>query len=367
MIHVILGTRAQLIKMAPILKALQDRQIPYQYITTGQHQQTIQEIHENFKIKEPHVRLYEGEDIVSIPGMISWMTGVLGKGFLHRKKIFGKKKAGIVLVHGDTVSTVIGALLGKAAGLRVGHVEAGLRSFRLLHPFPEELSRLLTTGLADCMFCPGSWAVENLRKASGTKIDIGANTLYDALQYALSVLPEIRGAEVPPGAFSIVSLHRFENFNSEAKARRVVELLGRIAEKLRLLFILHPFTRRKLLAYSLLQRLEENPRIELRPRYDYFRFIKLLQECEFLMSDGGGNQEECAYLGKPVLLFRAVTERKEGLSHNVVLSGFKEERIFDFIEKYPEYAAPPLKLDFSPTDRIITACHELAAGRPASS
>ena len=93
-------------------------------------------------------------------------------------------REGIVLVHGDTASTLIGAILGKTAGLKVGHIESGLRSRRLLHPFPEEIIRLMTFLLSDLYFCADDWAVGNLRRLRGIKINTGGNTLLDAVRIA---------------------------------------------------------------------------------------------------------------------------------------------------------------------------------------
>ncbi len=117
---------------------LQDRKIPYNFIHTGQHRETMDEMISDFGIKRPDNILYEGIDVVSISKMFLWMIQVLWKSVVRKKEIFGDKSKGIVLVHGDTLSTLLGALMGRIAGLRIGHVEAGLRSFNIFHPFPEE-------------------------------------------------------------------------------------------------------------------------------------------------------------------------------------------------------------------------------------
>ena len=155
MIHIVLGTKAQLVKMAPVMVRLREREIPYRFVHTGQHQATMNEMLEEFALKLPDVVLHAGRDIVSIPQMAVWMAKILGLCLTRRGEIFGPEPSGIVLVHGDTFSTLLGALMGRVARLRVGHVESGLRSFDLFHPFPEEITRLLTFRLSDSLYCPG--------------------------------------------------------------------------------------------------------------------------------------------------------------------------------------------------------------------
>ena len=356
MIHIVIGTKAQLIKMAPVMKELSLRGIEYNYISTGQHKDTIDDILANFEIKKPDISLYSGKDITSVLSMITWSFRILLFSFLKRKMIFRKDKKGIVLVHGDTLSTVIGALMGKLSGLQVGHIESGLRSFNIFQPFPEEIFRKTTFRLSDLMFCPGEWAVNNLKKYSGRKVNTHINTLYDSLNYAAPAINEISDVQIPPDKFAVVTLHRFENVKNKEILTNITNLLESVSKKIRLIFILHNITEKKLIRFSLLEKLKNNPRIELRKRYDYFRFIKLIKHAEFVISDGGSNQEECSYLKKPVILFRNVTERNEGLGHNAVISKFDPTVISDFIDHYNDLEGPEQKTGLSPSRIIIDNC-----------
>ncbi len=358
MIYAVIGTKAQLIKMAPVLRRMQDRGVPFRYISTGQHQETIADLLENFGVREPDVVLYEGKDITSIPQMLRWSLRILFKTLFRRREIFGPEipRNSIVLVHGDTFSTALGAVMGRLAGLKVGHVESGLRSFNLLQPFPEELTRLFTFSLSHVYFCPGPWAVENLKRFKGIKVDTGSNTLCDAMRYALPAADQVDPAIVPATPFGVVTLHRFENFRDAEATLKIVEAVELIAARSKLLFILHAPTRENLKRHGFYERLAANPRIELRPRYDYFRFMKLLTAAEFVVSDGGSNQEECSYLGTPMLLLRNVTERQEGLGRNVVVSGFDGQVIAEFLDHLDKYRFPPLALPTSPSDLIIDHC-----------
>lgn len=358
MIHIVIGTKAQLIKMAPIMRRLRERDICYNYVATGQHQSSMSDIHENFEIRPPDLTLYSGPDITSVASMLVFGARILWRTFRKRATIFRGDQHGIVLVHGDTISTLLGALMGRLVGAKVGHVESGLRSFNLLAPFPEELTRIATFYLSHYYFCPGDWAVNNLRRFRGIKIDTGANTLSDALRYAMPVIDSTAPGLIPNHPYAVVTVHRFENIRSTQSLKKVVDVVLQIADKNKLLLVLHAPTKIRLRRFGYEETLKAHPNITLHPRYDYFDFMRLINRAEFVVSDGGSNQEECHYLGKPLLLLRDVTERHEGLGQNAVLSEFDQNKIKTFLDNYPQLAQPPLKMKISPTEKIIDACAE---------
>lgn len=360
MIHIVIGTKAQLIKMAPVMLALRSAGVPYRFISTGQHRDTMEDILTNFSLPAADVRLYAGKDITSIPAMALWSVRLLWRSAWHRQEIFGDATTGLVLVHGDTFSTLLGAVMGRIAGQKVGHVEAGLRSFNWRHPFPEELTRLLTFRLADYLFCPGPWAVGNLARHRGEKIDTEANTLIDALQLALASAQSSK-LETPAQPFGVVSLHRFENIYSRTALERVLTLVEHIAQRHRLVFILHKPTTEKLRQFGLMERLEAHSQIELKARTDYFAFIRLLSAATFAVSDGGSNQEECYYLGKPLILLREATERQEGLGENCLLSRYDPRAVDRFLDNIEAYQRPLRRLPTSPSQVIADYCTALPA------
>src|SRR5690606_1757706 len=183
-------------------------------------------------------------------------------------------ESGIVLVHGDTFSTLIGAIMGRIAKLKVGHVESGLRSFNIFHPFPEELTRLATFRLSDVMFCPGDWAVENLKAYSGKKINIHANTLFDALCMAKN-FPTPSNLSIPSCEFGIVTLHRFENLHAKSTLLKLINIVEYIALTQQLLFILHKPTDHQVNKYGLYDRDRRHANMDLRPSVAYGGFRKL--------------------------------------------------------------------------------------------
>ena len=356
MIHIFIGTKAQLIKMAPIMRVLQDRNIEYNFIFSGQHRDTVSDILANFSIsKTPDVVLYDGPDITGIAQMGRWAWNIareFGKP-TGRALVFRNDTNGIVLNHGDTFSTLLGSWLAKKHGLKSAHVESGLRSHNLLHPFPEEITRLLTFRLSDYFFAPGEWALENLQSYRGVKINTGYNTLCDALRHA-----EGQQHEIPAQPYGLVSVHRFENIFFRKRLGLIVDMLLESDPGQRKIFILHKPTEKKLLQYGLYETLAQSGHIELWPRLDYFRFMALVRGSEYLITDGGSNQEECSYLGLPCLLMRKATERLEGLGRNTVLSGYDRNIVREFMNKYSEWRTPPLELVDSPSEMIVNALQE---------
>ncbi len=352
MIHTFIGTKAQLIKMAPIMRRLQQRGIDYNFIFSGQHQATIDDIRAEFGLKEPDIKLYTGPDITGIVQMLGWGMRIVLFTLWHRSEVWQGDKDGIVLNHGDTFSTLLGTILARISGLRSAHVESGLRSFNLFHPFPEELTRRLTFLLSNIYFAPGEWALKNLKRYRGKKINTHFNTLLDALR-ASKVAIDNADVEIPSYSYGIASIHRFENIFSRNQLNKITEILIDISSQEKLLLILHKPTLKKLKEFDLLNKLDSCTTIELRPRYSYFQFIKLVKNARFVITDGGSNQEECYYLGKPCLILRKATERNEGLGLNACVSDYKRPVIDNFFKSIDQFEHPEISNDISPTDIII--------------
>jgi len=347
-IFIILGTKAQLTKMAPIMLEFDKQKIPYKFIFTGQHKETINKLELDFKIRKPDFVLYKGKDITSILKMSFWACKIIIKALLNKRKIFGREKNRVILVHGDTFSTLIGAIIGKLAGLKVGHVEAGLRSFNYKNPFPEEIIRVMVFKMADYFFCPANWALKNLKPYKGIKINLNSNTLLDALNLA-AMAKKSSKLSIPEEKYCVCSIHRFENIFNKNRLKDIVEKIKMISSDLKVVFILHLPTEKKLKEHNLFSELKNNKNIEIRKRYGYFDFIKLISSSEFLISDGGGNQEEASYLGLPVLLFRNTTERREGLGKNAFLSHMDEKKIKQFLKNIDKFKTNKAKIKKSPS------------------
>ena len=329
------------------MKMLEDNHIEYQFIYTSQHKETIDQIRELFNIKEPDLILFNKDEAKTVLKFLGWM-GRMSLYLFTPKKVFSKK--GIVLAHGDTATALWSAICGRLAGCKVGHIESGLRSFNIFQPFPEELIRLITFRFSDIYFCPNEWALNNLRKYKGKKVNTKGNTLIDSVKLALKTPT---GFVKPDEKYVVVSIHRYENIYSNKLEKIIIPYILEVSKIFKVLFVLHPSTREVIEKNQNIKNLLKNPSIELKPRYDYFDFVKLLEGSEFVITDGGSNQEELSYLGKPTILMRSATERVEGLEKNIVVSGYEQKTLNDFIKNYKTYTFAIVELKNSPSEIIL--------------
>lgn len=218
-----------------------------------------------------------------------------------------------MLTHGDTTTTVFGALIGKVTRTKVMHVESGLRSFKLFDPFPEEINRIITFRLSDYYACPGEWAVSNVAKFSGVKINTIDNTQLDVLSYGLKNMHKAT-IELPIEPHVVLSSHRFENLYNKTRFQKIIEFAELVSER----FVVHHAHASGhegagrgagLHGSARGQPTDRAPSASL----EYENYLKAIVGSEFVMTDGGGNQEELFHLGKPTLILRDSTERQEGI------------------------------------------------------
>jgi UDP-N-acetylglucosamine 2-epimerase (non-hydrolysing) len=354
MIHFVVGTRAQLFKLAPIMLECRDRNLEWRWVYTAQHRETIAETIELFGLPPPaHVIVGWRTEAKSMGRMARWFGAMLlalpgGRRVLANAT--GPRH--VVVTHGDTFTTWLGALLGRLTRTKVMHVESGLRSFRLFQPFPEEINRLITFRLATFMACPNEEAVANVRRYRGEPFDTGGNTQVDTLRFGLQHLEQAE-IEIPAEPFVVATIHRYENVYREERFAAILSLLERAARDRVVLFVRHPVTDTRLQKHGFRERLEANPRIHLLPRLQYLAFLRLVTAADFVVSDGGGNQEELSYLGVPTLIMREATERSEGLGENAVLAGADDTAVDSFLERPEQFRRPVDVPAVSPAARIV--------------
>jgi len=324
MIHFFIGTKAQFIKMAPLMAELQKRKIPFRYVDSGQHAALTRSLRGVFGLEEPDICLREKrEDIASVSDAIFWYLKYLAITFFNpgwlRKRIF--PEGGICLIHGDTLSTLLGMQMARRAGLAVGHVEAGLRSFRIWDPFPEELIRICCMRYSQVLFAPSGEAFGNLRSMNirGRIVRTSGNTVADALLLTDNMPVSVK---IPEKPFALATCHRLETITKKHRLGKVVALLNRAAEQMPLIFVRHKPTRRYLRQFYLENKLD--PNIIRMDMLDYGDFVALLKKARCVLTDGGSIQEECAYLDKPCLIIRNTTERSDGMGRNATLWAFDE-------------------------------------------
>lgn len=340
MIHIFVGTKAQFIKMAPIMLELDRRRIEYNFIDAGQHAELTGEIVHQFGLRGPDVFLRAGRaNINTMLQAISWTAESLSQVAFRRRSIFQslfRGQPGICLIHGDTLTTLLSVFYAKGCGMKVAHVEAGLRSYDFLNPFPEEIIRLIAMRYSDLLFAPSDWAAENLHRMSySTKIVCtGGNTIAESIRHALQKMT----AESHSGRrYVVASIHRLENIYFQSRLTVIVTLLERIAADRQVLFVLHEPTNQQLRRFGLTTRLLRNKAIELLPLQPYPAFIQLMAGADFIVTDGGSVQEESYFLNLPCLIMRRKTERCEGLGINACLAEFNQTRIDGFLRTFASY------------------------------
>ena len=338
-IHFTIGTKAQFIKMAPLMYLLEKRLIPYHLLDLSQHGTLSGNIMEDFGLAPPSVKqLKDSQTLIKTYWQaVTWFFGSLRYLLKPRRRVlqelFAGKK-GIALIHGDTLSTLLGLYLARAAGLKTGLVEAGLTSDRLFNPFPEEFIRRYVEKRVDYLFAPGDEASAHLRRRyakSHQIINTHYNTGKDALQLMLSLHPGHIGFQ---GEYIVITVHRLETIRSRQKLARIVEYIESIASRgVNIQFYMHPPTEDALKRFRMMDKLSAIQGLHIRPLLPYREFAHVLANAKFIITDGGSIQEEASYLAKPCVILRSTTERPHGLRVSAILTTWDAKKDIDFLHQ----------------------------------
>lgn len=356
-VYFFIGTEAEFIKVFPVIIACENKGMDVKIISSGQNDISRSRIWEVLPKQKIDLLLSEEKDIKkSAIGLVKWFLQMNKAAWKRVKDEFGQEKLtnAPMVVHGDTVSTVLGARIGKKLGMKVCHVEAGLRSYNLLNPFPEEIDRLLTSRLADYHFAPGKEPVKNLKKAKGLVVDTRYNTIIDSLM--ISEQMEVRNdtvKKVIDQEYFVYVMHRQENLMNTDFFVSCMECVEKLSEHIKCVMILHTPTKIELEKIGKLDVLEKNPQFILLPRIDYFDFMKVLNGAKFVITDGGSNQEELAYMGKPTLIMRKTTERQDGIGENAFLYEGNVEKIIEMEHLYGNWVCDRVIVRESPSEIIV--------------
>lgn len=312
----IFGTRPEAIKMAPLVKELEKREeIESKVCVTAQHREMLDQVLEYFEIK-PDFDL-------NIMKSKQSLTGITNRVLEGLEEVFIKEKPDMILVHGDTTTTFAGALAAFYQQIKVGHVEAGLRTFDKYFPFPEEMNRKLTGSLADLHFAPTKGSKNNLLREgiSENDIYITGNTVIDAMLHTVKEDYKFENEELNKIDYVnkkviMITAHRRENWGEGVE--NICTALNKIVEDnndVELVYLVHLNPVVKDVVH---ERLGGNDRIHLLPPLDTKETHNLMNKCFMVMTDSGGLQEEAPHLGKPVLVLRDVTERPEAVEYGTV-------------------------------------------------
>nr|WP_144931880.1 UDP-N-acetylglucosamine 2-epimerase (non-hydrolyzing) [Kocuria indica] len=322
----IYGTRPEAIKMAPIVTALQNSdQFECVVTVTGQHREMLDQVNEIFGITPEHD--------LNIIQPRQTLNGVLTRTVEGLDRIFEDTPPDAVVVQGDTTTSTAAAIAAFYRGIPVIHAEAGLRSFNLFSPFPEEANRKITSQITSLHLAPTATSKENLLREAITEEDIvvTGNTVIDALLHTVEQQLPFTDPQLEKIASSgkrvlLVTTHRREN-QGEAM-RGVGRALARIADAEPELIIVLPAHRNPVVREAVLPAIEGKPNVVVTEPLAYGEFTRMLSVAHVVLTDSGGVQEEAPSLGKPVLVMRENTERPEAVTAGTVkLIGTDEERI----------------------------------------
>jgi UDP-N-acetylglucosamine 2-epimerase (non-hydrolysing) len=306
-VTVVVGTRPEIIKMAPVIKAIKKNKIPLTFVHCGQHysynmsQQFIEELELPTPDYEYKVKAYS-------QGL---QTAVI---ITHMERLFNKNSPPLVLVEGDTNGVLATALAAVKLGIVVGHVEAGLRSFDLR--MPEEHNRCLTDHVSTYLFAPTKTAANNLRNENvWGKIYVTGNTVIDAVIQHLpiaekksKILDSVRFEK-----FILATAHRAENVDDFAVLKNFMEAFAEAP--LPVVYPMHPRTKKRARQNRFYAKIKNSRNVQILPPLGYLDFLVLMKKCEIIVTDSGGIQEEATApcIRKPVLVTRLSTERTEAV------------------------------------------------------
>jgi UDP-N-acetylglucosamine 2-epimerase len=332
---VLVGTRPEAIKVAPVVIELKKRKdISALLYSSGQHKEMLAQVLADFNLepdRDFHL-MQPGQSLSSLSAQV----------FTALDPVLEREKPDWLLVQGDTTTVMIGALCAFYRNVRIGHIEAGLRTFSRRSPFPEEVNRQIVGRVADRHFAPTRQSVDNLLREGVEKKDIflTGNTVIDALRHMREKVRNrpklvdrtVRGLLEAGKRMILVTGHRRENFGEGFV--HMCQAMLRLVQRHEDIFLVYPVHLNPNVQEPVRRYLGDHERILLRDPMNYQRFVAHLDAATLVLTDSGGIQEEAPALGKPVLVMRDVTERMEGVEAGVAaLVGTKQEVIVEEVSR----------------------------------
>ncbi|MGN5650601.1 non-hydrolyzing UDP-N-acetylglucosamine 2-epimerase [Bacillus sp. Brlt_9] len=305
----VIGTRPEAIKMIPVIKALEEEpEIESIFVNTAQHREQLDQVLDLFQIKPK----YDFNIMKNKSNLVETVSTIL----IELTDVLDKEKPDIVLVHGDTATTLAGAQASFFSQIPVGHVEAGLRTYERYSPFPEEMNRQVTGRLASLHFAATETNKINLLSESINEDDIFVigNTVIDALldisKKSLEIHSDVKKIIDSPLKTILLTTHRRENLED---LNHIYEAINHLVDEHKDIQVVFPVHKNPSVRDKVRQSLKESSRIHLLEPIDYYSFAKLMKHSYFIITDSGGIQEEAPLFKKPILVARTSTERIEGL------------------------------------------------------
>lgn len=321
----VFGTRPEAIKMAPLVKELEKRpNIKSIVCLTAQHRDMLDQVIEIFKIKPDYD--------LNIMKPNQTLSGITTEVITGIDDVIKKERPDVILVHGDTTTAMAAALAAMNNQVRVGHVEAGLRTYDKNSPFPEEMNRQIIDRIADFLFAPTEESKQNLLDSKiniNQKITVTGNTAIDALK--ITVLKDYTDENLEWAKGSrliLLTAHRRENIGKPME--QIFTAINQITEKFPDVKVIYPVHLNPKVREIANAKFANNERVKLIEPLDVLEFHNYMEKAYLIMSDSGGVQEEAPSLGKPVLVLRDTTERPEGIKAGTLkLVGVETENIYN--------------------------------------
>jgi len=346
MIVFVYGTSAEAIKIAPLARRLDALGVPYQQWLTMQHGSKLLISSKKLGFSEESVVIPNGSGGNSLQSPLSALKWIVAMFFwITRQRRTLRKTLGansLIIVHGDTLTTVMGTLFAKILRIPSAHIEAGLRSGDWRNPFPEELDRRIAGIFATIHYVPTEEAVKNLKHKKNVIYTHG-NTVIDAVEDA----EEAQGGQRDP--YAICLLHRYEFLSQPEQINQTLQTISGLSPLPVKLFV-DDFSGGVLAEYLTD---DITKKITPLPKLDYVDFVNELRGASFVITDSGGIQAEAAQLGIPTLIHRKATEQFEGIGENIVLSKWDQGITENFLRHYSDYVRPPMVREYSPTQIIL--------------
>lgn len=326
----VFGTRPEAIKMAPVVHALASRpdRLYNRVCVTAQHREMLDQVLRFFSVRPD----FDLDVMVKNQSP----TDVIGRVVDRFAPILRSERPDWVLVQGDTTTAMAAAMAADYWNVKVGHVEAGLRTFDKTQPFPEEINRVVVTSVAEKHFAPTALARANLlaEGVDESKIFVTGNPGIDALFFTLATLNggiknDPLGGLPEDHRVILVTAHRRENLGRplESICRAVLDIAARHRDRVKIVFPVHPNSKVHDTVHKMLGQSRD---VLLLPPLDYRTLVHVISKCHLVLSDSGGIQEEAPSIGKPVLVLRKITERPEGIGAGVArLVGTDRETIVE--------------------------------------
>lgn len=311
-VTVVIGTRPEAIKMCPVVYELKKNKLFKTIVlVTGQHKEMLSQVLRVFEV-EPDYDLRLMEEDQSLSRLTS-------KAISAMEKVLQDERPDILLVQGDTTTSFVASLAGLYQHVSIGHIEAGLRTYKKYYPFPEEMNRKLISVISDINFAPTKSASDNLKKegVANEKIYITGNTVVDALFYTLrKTKKKYKKIHNKRNRLLLITAHRRENFGKPME--NICKAVNELIDEYEDIEVIYPVHKNPSVRKVVYKHLSDRDRIHLIEPVDYIDFVNLMNDSCFILTDSGGIQEEAPSLGKPVLVLRSETERPEAVKAGTV-------------------------------------------------